>query len=78
MFYLRVPLRFIALYFTSKFATVATMSLSFLAMLIKGSNGRDLYIASSDIMLVQKKKVVMLLMVEKLSALTLTLICYGV
>ena len=40
---------------------MATMSLSFLAMLIKGRNGRDLYTASSDVMLVQKKKVVMLI-----------------
>jgi len=34
LFYLRVPLRFIALYFISKFANVAIMSLSFLAVLI--------------------------------------------
>jgi hypothetical protein len=70
LFYLKVLLYFIAFYFTSKFATVATMPLSFLAMLIKGRNGRDLYLASSDKMVVQKKKVVMLLMVEELSALT--------
>jgi hypothetical protein len=57
---------------------VANMSLSFLAMLIKVRNGRDLYLASSDIMVVQKKKVVMLLMLEKLSPLKFNLSCYGV
>ena len=54
------------------------MTLSFLTILIKGMNGRDLYMASSQIMVVQKKKVVMLLMVEKRSALTFNLIFYGV
>jgi hypothetical protein len=31
-------------------------TLSFLAMLIKGRNDRDLYLASSDRMVVQKKE----------------------
>jgi len=38
----------------------------------------ETYLAFSDIMVVQKKKVVMLLMVEELSALTFNLNCYGV
>ena len=73
---LRVPLCFIAAYI-SKFATVAILFLSYLAMLIKGRNGRDSYLASSDIVVVQKKKVVMLLLVEKLNALTFNLNCCG-
>jgi hypothetical protein len=52
------------------------MSLSFHAVLIKGRNGRDLYLASSDNGSIKKE--VMLLMVEQLNSLTFNLNCFGV